>query len=165
MLYWEACRPYFLFHDSPARQTAFTNITGVLKYPQHFCDTGTPWLEDIKVAETAILLWPHIRKYVEATMKLPCTTIPSWKSFQVVREATKDKLVLARLHAFMAVGNILQEFLTHFQWDEPRSPFLFRALTEVMERLHEKIVKRAVLSWRRIKHAKLILRRMRIFEV
>lgn len=79
-------------------------------------------------------------------MKLPFSKVPTCKSFVVVREATKDKLTVAKLHAFVAIGNVFQPFLIHFQSDDPMSPFLYRALTEVMKRLYEKVVKPSIIE-------------------
>ena len=47
-----------LFNETPARWEDYTKITGSGVFPQQFC--GHRWLEDKKVAERALEIWPNI---------------------------------------------------------------------------------------------------------
>ena len=49
---------YKVLHDSPARHDDYHSITGASTYPLQFCDTL--WVEDMKVAEKLIELWPNM---------------------------------------------------------------------------------------------------------
>ena len=51
---------YYMFSDSPARREEYETLTGSSTWPLSFC--GTRWLEDVPVAERALLVWPHIEK-------------------------------------------------------------------------------------------------------
>ena len=49
---------YKVLHDSPARRDDYHSISGSSTYPLQFC--GTRWVEDKKVAEKSIELWPNM---------------------------------------------------------------------------------------------------------
>ena len=86
-----------MFSDSPARRREYETLTGSSKWPLSFCRTR--WLEDVPVAERALLVWPHIEKYVTTT--LPKSKIPVIRSFQNLKEHVLDPLSLAKLQFFL----------------------------------------------------------------
>ena len=49
-----------IFYDTPARREDFIQITGYDLYPFRLCQHR--WVEDIKVAEQALEIWPHVNK-------------------------------------------------------------------------------------------------------
>ena len=49
-----------IFHDTIARRKDFIQITGSDLFPFRFCQYR--WVEDIKVAEQALKIWPHVNK-------------------------------------------------------------------------------------------------------
>ena len=113
---------YNLFNDSPAKREDYKTITGSDIFPLQFC--GHRWLEDKKVAERAISIWPNIHKYVVETLKKPKSKIPSSASFATVKSAVHDILIVAKLQFFVSVATVMQPFLKMFQADAPMLPFL-----------------------------------------
>ena len=55
-----------LFHDSPAKREDYQQITGSTVFPLPFC--GHRWVEDKKVADRALEIWPNIVKYISETL-------------------------------------------------------------------------------------------------
>ena len=53
---------FTLLHDSPARRSDYTSITGSTVFQLSCC--ATRWVEDEKVAERLISIWPSIVKIV-----------------------------------------------------------------------------------------------------
>ena len=49
-----------IFHDTPVRREDFIQITGSDLYPFWLCQHR--WVEDIKVVEQALEIWPHVNK-------------------------------------------------------------------------------------------------------
>ena len=49
-----------LFEDSPARREDYTSITESTVFPLNFC--ATRWVEDDKVAQRALEIWPNVEK-------------------------------------------------------------------------------------------------------
>ena len=58
-----------LFSESPAKIEDFIKLTGTETFPLPFC--GHRWLENKKVAERALEIWPHITTYIRETLKKP----------------------------------------------------------------------------------------------
>ena len=52
-----------MFYDTPARKKNFVQITGSNLFPFRFCQHRS--VEDIKVAEQALKIWPNVNKYVK----------------------------------------------------------------------------------------------------
>ena len=73
-----------------------------------FCETR--WLESASVASRAIVIWPNIVKYVQATEQLPKSKRPGCDSYKVVARATADKTIVAKLHTFVHAANIFTDF-------------------------------------------------------
>ena len=47
-----------IFHDTPARREEFIQIPGSDLFPFRICQHR--WVEDIKVTEQALKIWPHV---------------------------------------------------------------------------------------------------------
>ena len=104
-----------IFPDTPARKEDFIQITGSDLFSFQFCQHR--WIEDIKVAEQALKVWPHVNKYVKIVKSE--TKAPASTSFVSVASACDRTLVEAKLEFFVAVAKPLQEFLLKFQTEAP----------------------------------------------
>lgn len=126
-----------LFKNSPARRADYISITGIQRFPLRFCDVR--WCENIRVAERAIEVFPHLKNYIETT-KLPHTV-----SVDRLKEAIKDKLIFAKISFFISVANVLYPFLKTFQTAEPKCPFLHTTFYNMLLQIMSKFLKREVL--------------------
>ena len=95
-----------IFQDTPARRENFIPITDRDLFPSQFCQHR--WVEDVKVAEKALKIWPHVNKYVKAVKSE--RTAPASASFVSVASACDNTLIKAKLEFFVAVAKSLQEF-------------------------------------------------------
>ena len=132
---------YNLFNDSPAKREDYKTITGSDIFPLQFC--GHRWLEDKKVAERAISIWPNIHKYVVETLKKPKSKIPSSASFATVKSAVHDILIVAKLQFFVFVATVMQPFLKMFQADAPMLPFLTSEVVVLFPNLMQRFIKQS----------------------
>lgn len=129
---------FFLFNESPARREEFFKITNSSKLPLPF--SGTRWLENGPAAQRLIDIWPSMCIYLKAIHEKK-VSVPTCKSYSVVASYENDKLLIAKLHSFIFVANILKPFLTYFQRDEPLSPFIYSMLFDICVRLYGLIAK------------------------
>ena len=66
------------------------------------------WVEDKKVSDRIIEIWPSIVKIVNHWSKLTPSKQPKCKSYEVLKEAVKDPLVVANLNFFtFLAGHLL----------------------------------------------------------
>ena len=96
-------------------------------YPFRLCQHR--WVEDVKVAEQALEIWPHVNKYayvktVKSERKAP--------AFASVAFAFDNTLIEAKLDFFVAMAKLLQEFLLKFQTEAPMTPFLTLTLKDLL---------------------------------
>ena len=84
-----------LFNETPARREDYTKNTESEVFPQQFC--GQRWLEDKKIVERALEIWPNITAYVNETLKKPMSQTPIASSFATVRSAVQNHLTIAKL--------------------------------------------------------------------
>lgn len=119
-----------IFHNVPVRREDFCNLTKSKIFALPFCGHG--WVKNLPVAERALVIWPDMMKYVEAvsTKKLPN---PGTSSYDTIEATTKDPLILAKLHFFMAVCRSVTPFLTRYQIDEAVLPFIGNDLAELLK--------------------------------
>ncbi|CAM1319461.1 Uncharacterised protein at_DN0340 [Pycnogonum litorale] len=96
---------YYLFKDSPARREDFLRVSGnsskfPLKYVSH------RWIENVPVIERALEIWDCLVAYVSA-VKAQKICKPNNKSFEVLKEAVEDKLIIPKLYfcKFVAENN------------------------------------------------------------
>lgn len=121
---------YTLLHDTPARRADYISITECDEFPFAFC--ATRWVEDMKVANRAVELWPNIKKVVEKWEKLAPSKRPKGKNYQTVLAAIKDNLTVAKLNYFSFIASILEPFLTKYQSDDPLVPFMYDDITSLV---------------------------------
>lgn len=135
---------YYLFHDSPARREDFIAITGSSTFALNF--SGTRWLEDVQVAERAILIWDDVTKFVKEIQKRPKSKQPSNSSFKNIQLFISDPLMLAKLRFFVHIAKLLVPFLELYQSDKPMLPFVAADLKTVISDLLAKFVKENTLT-------------------
>ena len=127
-----------LFRGVPARFADFKLITGTDVIPSSFC--GTRWIEDKRVAERLVDIWPNIVKYITETEKKPKKDISNTKHYNTVKSsALTDKLVIPKLKEFMCC--FIVSTLSKFQGDGPMIPFLCSELLVVLTDLMSKFIK------------------------
>ena len=108
---------YNFLHDSPARRTDFTKLTGCTTYPLKFC--ATRWVEDIDVTDRALELLPHINTFVKDFLKKPPSQIPKTVTFEALRKGCDDKVMVCKLKFFTFVARQLTPYLNMFQSKAP----------------------------------------------
>jgi len=134
---------FYLFNESPARRSDYTQISGSTKFPLQFC--GTRWIEDSRVAERAVSIWEHITKYIEETSKGPQSKIPKCSSFVTVQKVVNEPTTIARLHVFNNVAKSMQPFLEKFQNEEPMVPFIEQEQGNILRSVMDNFIKKEVL--------------------
>ena len=129
---------YYLYKDSPARREDFSEICGNDKMPLKFCNHRR--LEKVPVAKRTIEIWPKLVKYVEEVenKKKPK---PTCNSYSILKQFTKDKLVIAKLEFFKLVAGVIQPFLTFYQTDKPVLPMMAKDVSSILKSLLRRFIK------------------------
>jgi hypothetical protein len=130
---------YYVFNDSPARRDDHTKLTSSKTFPLKFC--AHHWLENGPVAERAIQIWEHVKKYVTDVKKKPDS-----HSFKTVKDTVADPLTIAKLSFFVSVISHLERFLTMFQGDRPLVPFLCDEVHAILKSLMTRFIKTSILK-------------------
>lgn len=133
-----------LFHESPAKREDYTKITKSDIFPLPFC--GHRWIEDKKVAERALEIWPNITTYVTEILKKPKSQIPTSSAFVTVKSAVQNILTIAKLQFFISTASIMKPYLQVFQSDAPLLPFVTSEIQGLLDNLMGKFVKRRELE-------------------
>lgn len=110
---------YWLFRDCPARHEDFMTATGCHTPMLKFCKHR--WVENVSVSERALLLWPHVKHYVEM-VEIGELPNPKVKSFEEVKTRVADPLFTVKLGIFNSIAREINPFLT--MSDQPMLPFL-----------------------------------------
>ena len=131
-------------HETPARKEDYTKMTGSEVFPLQFC--GHRWLEDKRVAERAVEMWPSLTTYITEILKKPKSQVPTSSSFSTVKSAVLNKLTTAKLEFFMSIAAAMRPYLQTFQSDGPLLPFITSELETLLQTLMGKFMKRAVLE-------------------
>jgi len=129
---------YYLFKDSPARKEDYTSVTSTTIFPLKFCKHR--WLENLGVAQRALVVWDNVCKYIKAVKEKKFTE-PTSKSYAVVKEASSDPKVIPLIHFYISVIRELQPFLVHYQCDKPMLPFLGDDLFNIIRSLMMRFIK------------------------
>lgn len=98
------------------------------------------------MAERALLVWPHIEKYVTTTLSGPKSKIPVIRSFQNLKEHVLNPLSTAKLQFFITTAKVLTPFLEKFQSEQLRLPFMAEELYTILWTLLKKFVQKSVLD-------------------
>ncbi|XP_055524072.1 uncharacterized protein LOC129717866 [Wyeomyia smithii] len=128
---------YNLYKDVPARRALYTQYTGSSVFPLKFCSHR--WLENVEVAQRAINVVQHMRKFVESVKKDKVE--PSSNSFKEVVASLADPLLCAKLAFFKSVAVEVEPFLKEFQTDDPMVPFLYATLCQTLRNIMECFMK------------------------
>ena len=135
---------YRILHDSPARRDDYESVSGSTKYPLAFC--ATRWIEDAKVSDRLIELWPSMKLIMNFWSKLQKSKQPKNKSYEHLQTAITDKLVIAKLGFFSFFAELFKPFLTGYQTDQPMIPYLYGDLYRLLNSVLSVIVKPDVLE-------------------
>ena len=135
---------WYLFSDAPAKKEDFIKISESKKFPLQFC--ATRWLEDIAVAERAILIWPDVQKFITQICAGSKSKIPKSHSFTTLQGMTRDLLVPAKLQFFCTIAKVLQPYLEVFQRERPMLPFMAEYLFDILHNILDKFIKKSVLA-------------------
>jgi hypothetical protein len=130
---------YGLFKDSPARRADYIAITGTRTFPLKFCQVR--WVENVNVAERALEVFCHVKKYVQEVKKLPNTV-----TCTNVKALCADKLAVAKISFFASVGAMCEPFLKRFQTPEPMAPFLYDAIAHLLRSVMTRFVKKSLMQ-------------------
>lgn len=133
---------YNIFKDVPARRALFTMYSGGTVFPLKFC--GHRWLENTDVAQRAMEITPHIRKFVQGAQK--DKNEPTSASYQDVKNCLSDSLLMAKLAFFKSVAAEVEPFLREFQSDSPMVPFLYTSLSQMVRNIMERFMKIDILK-------------------
>ncbi len=82
-----------------------------------------------------ISIWPSMKKYIQAC-KNGKTSEPLCKSYKLVNYFICDKLIIAKLHCFSYLANVLQPLLQKHQTSDPVAVFLSNDLFTFIKRLY-----------------------------
>ena len=102
-----------ILHHSPARRTNYISVSRSNILPLFFC--ATRWVEDKKVAEQLLEIWPHISEVVAFWLKLPKSKQPKCISFKSVKEAVEDELTTVKLSFFQLFSINFSTFFRKMQ--------------------------------------------------
>ena len=130
--------------ETPARREDYTKMTGCEVFPLQFC--GHRWLEDKRVSERTVEIWPCLTTYTTEILKKPKRQVPTSSSFSTVKSAVLNKLTTAKLEFFMSIAAATKLYLQTFQSDGPLLPFITSELETLLWTLMGKFMKRAVLE-------------------
>ena len=120
---------WYLFSDAPAKKKDYMKVSTSKKFPLQCC--ATRWLEDVAVAERAILIWPDIQVFIAQICAGPKSKIPKSHSFTSLQGVTQDLLVPAKLQFFYTNAKVLHPFLEVFQRERPMLPFMAEYLYDI----------------------------------
>ena len=87
------------------------------------------------MTDRVIEVWPSVVKRVAYWESLSRSRRPQIKSYGWLVECYSDPLVPAKLHFFSFVAGIFEPYLTHFQTDAPKVPFMFDELSAIFNKL------------------------------
>ena len=99
------------------------------------------WVEDKKVADRLLEIWPSILKIGAFWEKLPKSRRPSSKSYLNLDAAVKDPFTPAKLNFFSFIAGLFQPFLLQYQTDNPMVPYLYNDLITLIKKIMNLIVK------------------------
>ena len=126
-----------IIHDSPAKREDFISVTSSSVFSLPFC--ATRWVENKKVADRAILVWPHIVEIVRFWQKLVPSKQPNCKSYTTLKEAASGTLMISKLQFFTYFASVLEPFLRLYQTDAPIIPFMYFDIKNLVKKLLVKL--------------------------
>ena len=103
---------YSHLHEIPTRREDYTKMTGSEVFPLQFC--GHRWLEDKRVAERAVEMWPSLTTYITEILNKLKSQVPTSSSFSTVKSAVLNELTTAKLEFFMSIAAAMRPYLQTF---------------------------------------------------
>ena len=134
---------YRVFKDLPSRRADYKHYSTSddPPFPLKYCSTR--WIGNIEAVERIISCLPHLRSYVQAMQAK--VTEPQSSSYRTMKAFLDDPLLKARLSFFLTIARDLESFLTEFQADHPKIPFLYKALKDLLNIFMDRLFKPEVL--------------------
>ena len=122
----------------------YKGVTKSSKFLLLFC--AVRWIEDVAVADRLIEVWPNIKQIMNFWEKLPKSKQPSNKSYNTLKTAVLDELVIAKLGFFSYLAGMFKPFLTAYQTDRPMIPFLYGDLFKLLKNIFSVIIKPDIMN-------------------
>ena len=119
-----------VLRDSPAGQNDYVDVTGSSQFSPPFC--GTWWIEDEQVAIRAIETQSDICQLCTFWLSLPKSKPLLSQSYLILLSATKDPLIVAKLHFFSYIAGTMKPFLTEYHYTKPMMPFIYDDLYQLL---------------------------------
>ena len=91
-------------------------------------------VEDKKVIDRMIEIWPSVVKIVNHWSSLPPSKHPKCKSYDVLKNAVKDTSVAVKFNFSFLAGRLLP-YLTRYQSQKPVIPFLHNDIQQLVKEL------------------------------
>ena len=98
--------------DFPARRDDYESVTKYSTFLLLFYTVR--WIEDVVVADRLIEVWPNIKQIMNFWEKLPKSKQPSNKSYNTLKTAVLDELVIAKLGFFSYLAGMFKPSLTAY---------------------------------------------------
>ena len=98
------------------------------------------WVDDKRVAERLLEVWPNILKINSFWQKLPKSKRPNSKTFLNLQFGINDLFIPAKLNFFSFIAGVLQQFLVEYQTDDPMFPYLYNDLFKFIKKIINLIV-------------------------
>ena len=104
------------------------------------------WVENKEVADMMIEILDNLVKLLEFWERLPKSKRPKSKSYEKVKCALVDPLLIVKLNFFGYAAGMVEPFLKKFQTEKPMIPFLFFKSKAIVTSLLEVIVRSSVIE-------------------
>ena len=98
----------------------------MLKFCQH------RWVENVKVCERGLMLWPQVVNYVDAVSRKQVPE-PKIKSFEAIKKACADPLFTVKTAVFQSIAKQVTPFLVQYQADKPMLPFMGEDMYQLLK--------------------------------
>ena len=93
-----------------------------------------------------MLIWPHIKELFPFWGKLTKSKQPKCKSYETLKDAVKDRLIIAKLQFFSFVASVVEPYLTSCQTDIPMAPYIYFDLKNLVVNLLKLFIKSEVIE-------------------
>lgn len=122
---------FYLYDNSPARREDYLKVSTVNFFPKYF--GGIRWIENHDVAERARVILLSVKNHVDKMKK--AKEPPSCNCYKTVKNAIYDEFLDVKLAFFHGFATMLKPFLTEYQSNEPKAPFLYTDLMNLYEQI------------------------------
>ena len=133
-----------ILHDSPVGWDDYESVTKSSKFLLLFCTVRS--IEDVAIADRLIEVRPNIKQIRNFQEKLPKSKQPSNKSYDTLKIAVLDELVIAKLGFFSYLAGMFKPFLTVYQTDCSMIPFFYGDLVKLLKNIFSIIIKPDIMN-------------------